>query len=31
VEFEKAAGMTRNAREQELLLKRAAEMKGARE
>jgi predicted RNA polymerase sigma factor len=30
-EFEKAAGMTRNAREQELLLKRAAEMKGARE
>jgi RNA polymerase sigma factor (sigma-70 family) len=31
VEFEKAAGMTRNAREKELLLERAAEMKGTRE
>jgi RNA polymerase sigma factor (sigma-70 family) len=30
-EFEKAAGMTRNAREKELLLERAAEMRGARE
>jgi predicted RNA polymerase sigma factor len=28
VEFEKAAGMTRNAREKELLLERAAEMRG---
>ncbi len=27
-EFERAAGMTRNARERELLLERAAEMKG---
>ena len=31
VEFEKAAGMTRNGRERELLLERAAEMKGVRE
>ncbi|CAN7530551.1 RNA polymerase sigma factor [Caballeronia sp. LjRoot29] len=30
-EFEKAAAMTRNAREKELLLDRAAEMKGVRE
>jgi hypothetical protein len=31
VEFEKAAGMARNGRERELLLERAAEMKGMRE
>jgi len=29
-EFEKAAGMTRNVRERELLLERAAQMRGTR-